>query len=180
MAVSPLLMLMVTGPPSAEHCPWTKLIQGMVFGVALTLVIFAGAELYTSNMMTMVQGACRRRVSVGGAGAVIVVSLLGNLVGSVVFSWSARHTRLPAAAPRRTPCRRSGRTRNPRRRSRSRSRSRRARAPDPRNLGQSHLTCCHLLPHLGGTSPSCRGVHRSVRRLRRVMAMAGGRGDERT
>ncbi|TFV33734.1 hypothetical protein E4K10_39865 [Streptomyces sp. T1317-0309] len=55
--------------------------------VALTLVVFAGAELTTSNMMTMVQGAIARRCTVGNALAVIVGSFVGNLVGSVLFAW---------------------------------------------------------------------------------------------
>ncbi|MEU6577447.1 formate/nitrite transporter family protein [Streptomyces sp. NPDC046805] len=87
IGVGVVLMVMVTGPLGLVHSPWVKLIQGLVFGVALTLVIFAGGELATSNMMTMVQGAVRRRVSALGALAVIVASLLGNLVGSVVFAW---------------------------------------------------------------------------------------------
>ena len=36
--------------------PATKLVQGTVFGIALTLVVFAGAELFTSNNMTMLIG----------------------------------------------------------------------------------------------------------------------------
>lgn len=87
IGVGVVLMVMVSGPLGLAHSPWAKLVQGLVFGVALTLVIFAGGELATSNMMTMVQGAARRRVPALVALAVIVASLLGNLVGSVVFAW---------------------------------------------------------------------------------------------
>ncbi|TDD85793.1 formate/nitrite transporter family protein, partial [Saccharopolyspora karakumensis] len=87
IGVAVVLLLMVTGPLYTEHSAWTKLIQGLVFGVALTLVLFAGSELCTSNMMTMVQGLSRRRVSLFGAATVIVVSFVGNLVGSAVFAW---------------------------------------------------------------------------------------------
>ncbi|MFI9390313.1 formate/nitrite transporter family protein [Streptomyces bauhiniae] len=81
-----VLMVMVSGPLSLAHSPWVRLIQGLVFGVALTLVIFAGGELATSNMMTMVQGAVRRALTPLAALAVIVGSLVGNLVGSVALA----------------------------------------------------------------------------------------------
>ncbi|MFJ3639313.1 formate/nitrite transporter family protein [Streptomyces sp. NPDC090108] len=87
IGVAAVLLLAVTGPLGAAHSPWTKLIQGLIFGVALTLVVFAGSELCNGNMMTMVQGVGRRKVSVVGAVAVIVFSFVGNLIGSVVFAW---------------------------------------------------------------------------------------------
>ncbi|WP_084704437.1 formate/nitrite transporter family protein [Phaeacidiphilus oryzae] len=86
VGVAVALMLAVTGPMQAAHAPYTKLVQGLVFGIALTLVIFAGSELSTGNMMTMVQGVSARRRGVGGGVAVIVGSFLGNLVGSIGFA----------------------------------------------------------------------------------------------
>jgi nitrite transporter NirC len=87
VGVAVVLMIAVTGPLQAGSSPWVKLIQGLVFGVALTLVIFAGAELTTGNMMTMTQGVFTRRNGVVAAIIVIVFSFFGNLVGSVVFAW---------------------------------------------------------------------------------------------
>jgi nitrite transporter NirC len=82
-----VLLFSVTGPLLAEASPFTKLIQGLVFGVALTLVVFAGAELSTGNMMTGVQGVLTGQAGVGGAVAVILGSFVGNLAGSVAFAW---------------------------------------------------------------------------------------------
>jgi nitrite transporter NirC len=82
-----VLLLAVSGPLSAAQSPWTKLVQGLVFGIALTAVVFAGGELSTGNMMTMVQGLFVRRRGVGAGLAVIAGSFVGNLVGSVVFAW---------------------------------------------------------------------------------------------
>lgn len=89
VGVAIVLMIMSAGPLNAADSPWTKLIQGVVFGVALTLVVFAGGELSTGNMMTMVQGllARARGVGAGGAASVVVVSFVGNLVGALVFAW---------------------------------------------------------------------------------------------
>lgn len=82
-----VLLLAVSGPLNAAQSPWTKLVQGLVFGIALTAVVFAGGELSTGNMMTMVQGMFARRRGVGAGFAVIAGSFAGNLVGSVVFAW---------------------------------------------------------------------------------------------
>jgi nitrite transporter NirC len=87
VGVAVVLMIAVTGPLQAAASPWVKLIQGLVFGVALTLVVFAGAELSTGNMMTMVQGLFTRRTGLIAAIVVILFSFVGNLVGSAVFAW---------------------------------------------------------------------------------------------
>ena len=87
IGVAVVVMFSVTGPLLAAASPWTKLIQGLVFGIALTLVVFAGAELSTGNMMTAVQGMATGQGGIGGGIAVIVGSFVGNLVGSVVFAW---------------------------------------------------------------------------------------------
>ncbi|MEU0529073.1 formate/nitrite transporter family protein [Amycolatopsis tolypomycina] len=87
IGIAVVLLLAVTGPLNAVQSPWTKLVQGLVFGIALTAVVFAGAELSTGNMMTMVQGMIVRRRGVAAGFAVIGGSFAGNLVGSVVFAW---------------------------------------------------------------------------------------------
>ncbi|MGW7531015.1 formate/nitrite transporter family protein [Amycolatopsis sp. NPDC054798] len=87
IGVAVVLLLEATGPLNAAGSPWTKAVQGLVFGIALTAVVFAGAELSTGNMMTMVQGVLVRRRGAGAAASVIVVSFLGNLLGSIVFAW---------------------------------------------------------------------------------------------
>ena len=87
IGVAVVLLLAATGPLNAANSPWTKVVQGLVFGIALTTVVFAGAELSTGNMMTMVQGALARRRGARAAAAVIIVSFVGNLLGSIVFAW---------------------------------------------------------------------------------------------
>ncbi|MEW2130956.1 formate/nitrite transporter family protein [Streptomyces sp. NPDC005435] len=87
VGVAGVLLIMVTGPLGAQHSAWTKLVQGGVFGIALILVVFAGSELCTGNVLTMTQGVSRRRVSLLGAVGVIVFSFIGNLIGSIVFAW---------------------------------------------------------------------------------------------
>jgi nitrite transporter NirC len=87
VGVGVVLLMAVTGPLLVAASPMTKLVQGLVFGVALTVVIFAGSELATGCMMTMVQGLASRRTGVIVGVTVIVFAFVGNLVGSVVFAW---------------------------------------------------------------------------------------------
>lgn len=87
IGIAVVLLFSVTCPLLAAASPWTKLVQGLLFGVALTLVVFAGAELSTGNMMTAIQGMATGQGSIGGGIAVILGSFVGNLVGSVVFAW---------------------------------------------------------------------------------------------
>jgi nitrite transporter NirC len=89
IGVGVVLIIMATGPLNAANAPATKLVQGLVFGIALTLVIFAGSELSTGNMMTMVHGLFdkARGVGFGAAIAVIAVSFAANFLGAAVFAW---------------------------------------------------------------------------------------------
>ncbi|MCD2194366.1 formate/nitrite transporter family protein [Actinomycetospora endophytica] len=88
VGVAVCLMLAAAGPLNGMNSPFTKLVQGLVFGIALTLVVFAGGELTTGNMMTMVIALFDRakRTGPGAVVAVIVFSFVGNLVGGLVFS----------------------------------------------------------------------------------------------
>lgn len=86
IGIAVVLMMSVSSPLSVALSPWTKLVQGLVFGIALIIVIFAGAELSTGNMMTMAQGVSRRKVGILIALAVIVFSFVGNFVGSILFA----------------------------------------------------------------------------------------------
>ncbi len=62
---------------------WQKLVMGVSFGIALTLVVFAGSELFTGHTMYMVFGCLKRRTSIGDLAGVWIASWVFNLVGSV-------------------------------------------------------------------------------------------------
>jgi len=85
IGVAVIVLIAVSAPLSSGESPFTTLVSGAVFGIALTLVVFAGAELFTGNVMSMVHGVLERRTSWMSLVTVCVVSLAGNLVGSVVF-----------------------------------------------------------------------------------------------
>ena len=86
VGVAVVLLASVAGPLAADTNPATKLVAGAVFGIALTLVVFAGADLFTGNNMVMLIGWLRGGVSGTAAILVNVATLVGNLVGSVAFA----------------------------------------------------------------------------------------------
>lgn len=82
-----LLIFSVGGPVhAAGDGAYLKLIMGASFGIALSLVIFAGSELFTGNNMTMVIGGINRVVQWGSVLKLFLVCYLGNLSGSLVIA----------------------------------------------------------------------------------------------
>jgi nitrite transporter NirC len=86
VGVAVVLLISVSAPLVVAGSPAAKLVQGAVFGIALTLVVFAGAELFTGNVMVMLQGLVRRQVGVSKVLLVLALSLVGNLVGSLLLA----------------------------------------------------------------------------------------------
>ncbi|MDO4615745.1 MAG: formate/nitrite transporter family protein [Lachnospiraceae bacterium] len=66
--------------------PFTKLIMGMAFGAALSLVVIAGAELFTGNNMVMFSGIAKKTIKPGDAIVLWCVCWLGNLAGALLLS----------------------------------------------------------------------------------------------
>ncbi len=65
----------------------TKLVMGASFGVALTLVIFAGSELFTGNNMFGVVGALSGKIGWSKVGKIFAVSFIGNFIGSLFLAF---------------------------------------------------------------------------------------------
>ena len=61
-----------------------KILQGVSFAAALSLVVFAGAELFTGNVFVITAGLLLKTVKTRDALAVGVFCYLGNLAGSVI------------------------------------------------------------------------------------------------
>jgi nitrite transporter NirC len=62
------------------------LAMGAAFGIALILVVFAGADLYTGHTMSLTISLLERRVGVEGLAAVWTTSWLGNLAGALLLA----------------------------------------------------------------------------------------------
>jgi len=62
------------------------LIMGATFGIALTLVVFAGGELFTGYAMYMALGLFKRKVSIGTLVQSWVMVWVGNLIGALILA----------------------------------------------------------------------------------------------
>ena len=67
--------------------PINKIAMGLSFGIALSLVIIAGAELFTGNAMVLYNGWRQKTVTLTDVIGLWVVCYLGNLVGAVILSF---------------------------------------------------------------------------------------------
>lgn len=93
-----LLSFTAGGLLTADGSPAVKLIMGACFGVALSLVIMAGAELFTGNTFLMTVGCLQKKVRLPHVATICALSWFGNLAGSVLLALLYRLTGLGTGA----------------------------------------------------------------------------------
>ncbi|MDP4096778.1 formate/nitrite transporter family protein [Paenibacillus sp. P96] len=81
-----ILIFTLGAPLAAIQSPLQPLIMGASFGIALTLVVFAGSELFTGNNMFFTISTLAGRTTVGDTTKNWIVVFLGNLVGAVLLA----------------------------------------------------------------------------------------------
>lgn len=87
-----VLIFAIGGPiQQGGGAPYLKLVMGASFGIALSLVVFAGAELFTGNNMIFAIGNLMKRVGLGPITALFVLCFIGNLLGSIFLAWLVVH-----------------------------------------------------------------------------------------
>lgn len=78
--------------------PLTKLVMGMSFASALSLVVMAGAELFTGNNLVMAAGFLEKTVSAKDVLKLWAICYVGNWLGSILLAWIFAHTGLMTEA----------------------------------------------------------------------------------
>ncbi|WP_219374603.1 formate/nitrite transporter family protein [Bacillus mycoides] len=68
------------------NSPATYLVASMFFGIALILIIYGGAELFTGNTMFFTISTLRKKTTVVDTCRNWVSCFLGNLVGAIFFA----------------------------------------------------------------------------------------------
>ncbi|WBW49706.1 formate/nitrite transporter family protein [Peptoniphilus equinus] len=66
--------------------PVHKIFSGLIFSMALSLVIFAGGDLFTGNILTLGTGAMNHGLSWRDALTIVATSYIGNFLGAVLLS----------------------------------------------------------------------------------------------
>lgn len=81
-----LLIFTIGGLLAQANSPAVRIVMGMSFGIALSLVIMAGSELFTGNNMIMTVGNLEGKVNFRDSLQVYFYSFTGNLLGSVLLA----------------------------------------------------------------------------------------------
>jgi nitrite transporter NirC len=81
-----VLIFAIGAPLQAAGSGATRAVMGASFGVALTLVIFAGSELFTGNNLIMTVGTLSVTVTPGALARVWAASFAGNLLGALLLA----------------------------------------------------------------------------------------------
>lgn len=83
-----ILIFSIGGPiAKAGGGAYLKLIMGASFGIALSLVIFAGSELFTGNNMVFSISSVMNRVGPGPIIVLFILCFIGNFLGSAFLAW---------------------------------------------------------------------------------------------
>jgi nitrite transporter NirC len=80
-----IILILTIGGAMGDD-PAKKLVMGVSFGIALSLVIMAGSELFTGNNMVMTAGSLDRKVSWKDTLRIWLWSWFGNWAGSILVA----------------------------------------------------------------------------------------------
>ena len=80
------VLLVFTLSGALQGAPYTKLVMGCCFSVALSLVVMAGGELFTGNNLVMSAGVLNKTVTAGEAAKLWLICWIGNLAGSILLA----------------------------------------------------------------------------------------------
>ena len=82
-----IILVTIGGLLDPTAVPNMKIIQGLAFGVALSMVMMGGADLFTGNNLVMTIGALEKRTSWLEVVKLWGVSFAGNFLGSLLCAW---------------------------------------------------------------------------------------------
>jgi len=80
-----VVLISTIGGLIPEH-PLKNIILGLSFGIALSLVLVIGAELFTGNNFIMMIGSLEKKVKWKNSFKVWGISYIGNLMGSILIA----------------------------------------------------------------------------------------------
>lgn len=86
------ILLIFTAGGALGGASWAKILMGATFGIALSLVVAAGAELFTGNNLVMTAGLAQKNVNIIQTVKLSLVCFVGNWLGGIVLGavfWGA-------------------------------------------------------------------------------------------
>lgn len=82
-----IFIMTIGGLLYSAGSPAVKIVMGASFGIALSLVIMSGSELFTGNNMIMTVGVLDKKVSLKSLFSVWIFSYIGNFFGSIIVGF---------------------------------------------------------------------------------------------
>jgi nitrite transporter NirC len=84
-----ILIFSIGAPFSSVSSPAVKILMGVSFGIALSLVIMAGSELFTGLNMVASIGVAAKKITLKDLSLLWILSFIGNLAGSLLIAFFA-------------------------------------------------------------------------------------------
>jgi nitrite transporter NirC len=81
-----ILIFTIGGNLSSVNSPFTKIVMGLSFGIALSLVLMAGSDLFTGNNMIFTISTMEKKTSIKDTTRIWIFSFVGNLIGAAILS----------------------------------------------------------------------------------------------
>ncbi|MEJ6950794.1 formate/nitrite transporter family protein [Natronospora cellulosivora (SeqCode)] len=99
VGIAVMLVFSVAAPLHAVDSPFTTLVMGASFALALSLVIFAGSELFTGNNLITIVGYLEVEINFKEMSKLSLWGFIGNLLGSIIFAWLVYQSGLISEQP---------------------------------------------------------------------------------
>jgi nitrite transporter NirC len=93
-----ILIFTIGGLLSAANAPYTRIFMGASFGIALSLVIMCGSELFTGNNAILTISTLNKKTTWMDTWKIWIYSFVGNLIGSLILAFLYSKTGLATAA----------------------------------------------------------------------------------
>lgn len=87
-----LIMTLSASVFSPLPIPVVKFINGFVFSLALSFVVFAGGELFTGNVLVTTVGRLNKKIDTASLLKILIFSYIGNILGSILISYLFKMT----------------------------------------------------------------------------------------
>ncbi|KJB87851.1 nitrite transporter NirC [Paenibacillus sp. E194] len=81
-----ILIYTIGGMLAPAHAPSTKIVMGISFGIALSLVLMAGSELFTGNNFIMMVSTLNKKTTWLDTFRIWLYSYVGNFAGSMLLA----------------------------------------------------------------------------------------------
>lgn len=92
------VLLAFTAGGMLEGVPSSKLIMGCTFGIALSLVVICGAELFTGNNMILMAGRLDEKITTKDTILLWIACWCGNWLGAALLSYIFEMTGLDSGS----------------------------------------------------------------------------------